>query len=118
MGAGDLPRDPAAYLSRFEAGFIGTEAGRICSERTFAMARARVRPWLRPLVRPIVATLLHLSVRAAVGLSDPPSPLKAAIVAVLHIRGYVVRRLPPRTTPTTPRTRRRKSLRAEPQSAI
>jgi hypothetical protein len=110
MGVPGLPRDPdglAAYLERREAAFAFTETGRICSERTLTMARARVRPWLRPLVRPVVAALLAPRTRAAVGLRTPPAPVRLAVSAALLLRRVVVRRLPPRTEPTTPRTRRR-----------
>jgi hypothetical protein len=109
MGVRDLPRDPAAlaeYLERCESTFAFTEAGRICSERTLAMARARVHPLLRPLARPVITALLSPTVRAAVGLSTPPRPVRIAVAEVLRIRRRVIRRLPPRMQPTTPRTRR------------
>ncbi|MFG2038878.1 oxygenase MpaB family protein [Dactylosporangium sp. NPDC048998] len=109
MGVPDLPRDYAglaAYLERCEAGFAYTPAGRVCSDRTLAMARARVRPWLRPLVGPVIATLLAPATRAAVGLRTPPAPARALVLAALRVRRGVVRRLPPRAVPITPRTRR------------
>lgn len=108
MGVSDFPADPFAYLASCEASFAFTEAGRVCSERTLAMARARVRPWLRALVRPVVASLLLPEVRAAVGLPDPPRLIGTSVRAVLQIRRRVVRFLPPRRVPTTPRTRRMK----------
>ncbi|GAA2368982.1 oxygenase MpaB family protein [Dactylosporangium salmoneum] len=110
MGVRALPRSPdelARELERAEAGFSFTEAGRQCSERTLAMARARVRPWLRPLVRPVVAALLAPGTRAAVGLRPAPRLVRAAVHAALLARRRVVRLLPPRAAPTTPRTRRR-----------
>jgi hypothetical protein len=109
IGVPDLPGDYAglvAYLERREAGFAFTPAGRLCSERTLAMARARVRPWLRPLVGPVVSALLAPATRAAVGLGAPPAAVRAVAVAALRLRRRVVRRLPPRAAPSTPRTRR------------
>ncbi|MGI5246442.1 oxygenase MpaB family protein [Dactylosporangium sp. CA-139066] len=121
MGVRDLPRDPAAlaaFLERAESTFAFTEAGRLCSERTLAMARARVHPWLRPLVRPAIAALLPPPVRAAVGLPAPPAAARLAVRAALWLRRVVVRRLPARIAPTTPRTRRRTPRPDATQSAI
>jgi hypothetical protein len=105
----DLPRTYdalAAYLAGREARFAYSPAGRLCSERTLAMARARV-PWaLRPLVRPVIATLLGPAVCGAVGLNRPPRATRIAVRAGLRLRGLLVRRLPPRIGLTTPRTRR------------
>jgi len=112
MGVRDLPRgydELAAYLAGCEAGFAPTPAGRLCSERTLAMARARVAWPLRPLVRPVVAALLDPGVRAAVDLRAPAEPVRLAVSAVLRLRRWIVRLLPPRATPTTPRTRRGQS---------
>ncbi|WP_432983500.1 oxygenase MpaB family protein [Dactylosporangium sp. CA-233914] len=109
MAAPGLPTDPAeltAYLERCESAFAFTDAGRVCSERTLAMARGRVRPWLRPLVRPVIGALLDPGVRTAVGLPAPPAAVRLAAGALLRVRRRVVRRLPPRAEPTTPRTRR------------
>ncbi|MFI5915426.1 oxygenase MpaB family protein [Dactylosporangium sp. NPDC051541] len=118
MGVRDFPADPSAYLADCEASFAFTEAGRLCSERTLAMTRARVHPWLRSLVGPVISALLQPSVRDAVGLPHPSGAIQYSVLAVLRIRRHVVRWLPARTTPTTPRTRRTKSLSAGPQSAI
>lgn len=112
MGVRDLPRgydELAAYLASCEAGFAPSPAGRLCSERTLAMARARVAWPLRPLVRPVVAALLDPGVRAAVGLRAPARPVRLAVSAVLRARRRIVRLLPPRANPTTPRTRRGQS---------
>lgn len=109
MGVPDVPREYPAlaeFLRRCEANFAPTAAGRLCSERTIAMARGRVRSWLRPLVRPVVASLLAPAVRAAVGLGPPPLAARLLVPAVLRLRRRVVRRLPPRAAPSTPRTRR------------
>lgn len=109
MGVRDLPRvydELAAYLAGCEVGFEPTPAGRLYSERTLAMARARVAWPLRPLVRPVIAALLDPGVRAAVGLRAPAKPVRLAVSAVLRVRRRIVRLLPPRAHPTTPRTRR------------
>ena len=111
-GVRDLPRaydELAAYVAGCEAGFEPTPVGRLCSERTLAMAQARVAWPLRLLVRPVVAALLDPGVRAAVGLRAPAKPVRLAVSAVLRLRRRIVRLLPPRTNPTTPRTRRGQS---------
>ncbi|WP_433212800.1 oxygenase MpaB family protein [Dactylosporangium sp. CS-047395] len=118
MGVRDFPADPFAYLAAHESKFAFSEAGRLCSERTLTMARDRVPRWSRAIVSPVIATLLMPSVREAVGLPAPAWLSRALVAAVLQVRRQVVGWLPPRTTPTTPRTRRMKLRSAEPQSAI
>ncbi|MFB9319431.1 oxygenase MpaB family protein [Cryptosporangium minutisporangium] len=110
MGVPDLPRTypaQAEYLAACErTRFAPSEAGRVASERTLAMVRAHA-PWpIRPLVVPVFATLLSPGVRAAVGLPDAPAPVRWAVRSALAARRRVVRLLPPRPRPTTPRTRR------------
>src|SRR5579859_4717412 len=110
IGAPGLPVDYdrlAAYLVGCERDRIGlSAAGRLCSDRTLDLAQA-CTPWpLRALVRPAIAALLAPRVRAATGVAEPSRPLRWAVGALLWIRPRVVRRLPPRRCPTTPRTRR------------
>jgi hypothetical protein len=50
--------------------------------------------------------MLDPRVRAAVGLPAPPPLLRAGIDGLLFLRRQVVMRLPARSNPTTPRTRR------------
>ncbi|WP_433054603.1 oxygenase MpaB family protein [Dactylosporangium sp. CS-033363] len=114
MGVRDFPADPFDYLAARESEFAFSDAGRLCSERTLAMARERVHAWLRWLVRPVIGTLLMPGVRSAVGLPPPPAAVRALVAAVLRVRRLVVRCLPARTTPTTPRTRRPGTLRQTP----
>ncbi|WP_143175039.1 hypothetical protein [Cryptosporangium aurantiacum] len=109
-GVPDLPRTypaQAAYLAGCErTRFAPSEAGRRASARTLAMVRAHV-PWpFRPLVVPVFATLLSPSARAAVGLADAPAAVRWAVPVALAARRRIVRLLPPRHRPTTPRTRR------------
>ncbi|GAB3843575.1 oxygenase MpaB family protein [Dactylosporangium cerinum] len=109
IGVRNLPRTYdalAAYLAGCEAGFAPTDAGRLCSERTLAMARSRVPLLLRPLVRPMVSALLDPDVRTAAGLSTPAAAVTFTLSKALRLRRRLVRLLPPRLTPTTPRTRR------------
>jgi ER-bound oxygenase mpaB/B'/Rubber oxygenase, catalytic domain len=109
IGVRNLPRTYdalAAYLANCEATFAATDAGRLCSERTLAMARSRVSPVLRPLVRPVIAALLAPGVRTAVGLPTPAGAVRLAVSGALRLRRRIVRLLRPRVRPTTPRTRR------------
>jgi hypothetical protein len=110
IGAPGLPVDYdrlAAYLVGCERDRIGlSAAGRLCSDRTLNLARART-PWpMRALVGPAIAALLTPRVRAATGVAEPNRLLRWAVAALLWIRPRVVRLLPPRRSPTTPRTRR------------
>lgn len=110
IGVPDLPRTYpllAAYLADSEATFTATPAGQLCSERTLAMARARVPSPVRPLVRPAISALLDPAVRAAVNLPAPTHLARFTVTALLRLRRRTVRLLPPRTRPTTPRTRRK-----------
>ncbi|GAA2064939.1 oxygenase MpaB family protein [Polymorphospora rubra] len=110
MGVPDLPRDPdvlAAFLSGFERDRLAhTREGRQCSERTIAMAGARVPRPLAPLVGPAIAALLDDPVRAAVGLPRPGRAVRWSLRTMLSVRRRLLRFLPPRRVPTTPRTRR------------
>ncbi|ONH61333.1 hypothetical protein CcI49_07050 [Frankia sp. CcI49] len=112
MGVRGLPADYdglAAYLARWERDRAAySPLGERVSEATIALAESQLPRPLVPLVRPFVATLLEPQVRAGVGLALPPVPVRVAIHAVLRARATVVRRLPPRRHPTTPRTRRRR----------
>lgn len=110
MGIPDLPRDPdvlAGQLAAAERDRIAySPEGRLCSERTIAMARARVPRPLAPLVGPAIAALLDGPVRAAVGLPRPGRAVRWSLRPALAVRRRLLRFFPPRAVPTTPRTRR------------
>jgi len=111
MGVPGLPRDYdrlAAYLADCERDRIAfSEEGRLCSDRTLELARART-PWpLTALVGPAIAALLAPAVRTATGVPEPGRLIRWAVAALLWTRPRVVRLLPPRRRPTTPRTRRK-----------
>ncbi|OAA18362.1 hypothetical protein UG55_111416 [Frankia sp. EI5c] len=112
MGVRGLPADYdglAVCLARWERDHAAySPLGERISEATIALAESQLPRPLAPLVRPFVATMLEPPVREGVGLVLPPVPVRAAIHAVLRTRAAVVRRLPPRRHPTTPRTRRQR----------
>lgn len=111
MGVPALPHGYAplaAYLAECEATRIARSApGQLCSDRTLDLARVRVGRLRALVVGPAIAAVLDPAIRDATGVPGPGPLVRCAVAALLWTRPRVVRLMPPRRRPTTPRTRRK-----------
>lgn len=79
--------------------FRYSDSNRRVGDATLSMLVGWFPKPLQPAVRPSVYVLLDDSMRRAFGYPTPPEELCWAIAQTLRFRGWMMRSLPPRTTP-------------------